>query len=135
MLYSLYLIPPYIAASQELRAAQKALAKSDYDSAIKFYTNVLDIAPTSEKARIGMAEALFTSPNVKDHKPALDIITSISESARVEIAEAIFANPDVKDKEIGLYILEDIRLSKSQWKRIEQVMPKEYIQYFKDEKH
>ncbi len=106
VVYSLYLLPTYFTASRKLRQAE-AIYKDlnnfgNYNEAIKLYLQVIKAVPDSKAAKIGVAEAIFSS--------------------RVSI----------DDKKVGLLFIEDIEFNKSSWERITKVMPTEFQQYFQD---
>jgi len=57
-------------------------------------------------------------------------ITPTSKTTKIAIAKSYFANKDKKDDELGLRYLEGIKLGKSRYADLKEVMPIEYQQYF-----
>jgi hypothetical protein len=56
-----------------------------------------------------------------------------SKAARIGAAEAIFSEHDRARDEDALSLLQDVDLDQDEWQRIQNVMPQEYRQYFKDQ--
>jgi hypothetical protein len=76
--YSLISLPDYINATRDLRAAQTAYKKGNFDDAVKLYLSALKSVPTSKVARLGGANAIFSNKDKSDDLEGLDLLEGIS---------------------------------------------------------
>lgn len=77
-LYSLILLPEYLVASKKTSAAKLAYQNGDYDYSIQLYQYVLETVPSSKKARIGAAEAIFSNNDKSDDEVGLSLLDGIT---------------------------------------------------------
>ncbi|HLO84630.1 MAG TPA: hypothetical protein VK203_06400 [Nostocaceae cyanobacterium] len=66
LLYSLIFVPKYFVASKELKIGQEAYKNRQYTEAIKNYEAVLVKIPSSQEAKISLAEVYFTKGQPAD---------------------------------------------------------------------
>ncbi|MBI3619550.1 tetratricopeptide repeat protein [Candidatus Roizmanbacteria bacterium] len=76
-IYSIVFVPKYIVAVKSLKAAKVAAQAGNYDKALKQYRAVLAIDPSSRKARIGTAIALFINNDKADDVTGLLLLDGI----------------------------------------------------------
>jgi tetratricopeptide (TPR) repeat protein len=75
---SLVQLPPYYSAAVLVQRAEARAKRGQDRSAIEFYVSALELAPSSKRARIGLASSYFRSPKVEDHKKALGLLQGIT---------------------------------------------------------
>ena len=73
-IYPLILLPKYLVAAKKMRAAVVAYKTGDYDQSIKLYQSVLEVMPTSQAARIGAVEAIFSNGDKGDDEVGLNLL-------------------------------------------------------------
>lgn len=78
LLYSLTFLPGYIGAARKLKSAEAAYAQGSFQQAAIEYSYVLNAVPSSKKAKIGFAEAVFRSGNPDDFPMGLDALRGIT---------------------------------------------------------
>ncbi len=76
--YSLALLPEYLNAAKKMHAARIAFGEGNYDEAILWYRDVLETVPTSKKALIGAAEALFSNSDKSDDEIGLALLGDVT---------------------------------------------------------
>jgi hypothetical protein len=77
-LYSLALLPEYLVAAKKMRTAEQAYSNQDYEEAIGLYGYVLETVPSSRKAKIGAAEAIFADGDTSNDEVGLGILQDIT---------------------------------------------------------
>jgi thioredoxin-like negative regulator of GroEL len=75
---SLKQLPPYYRAATLIKQADTLVKQGRDKDAVEFYAQVLDLVPTSKRARMGMAMAYFKSPQEEDRKKGLAAIKGLS---------------------------------------------------------
>jgi len=76
--YSLFLLPKYVFASKNLKTAEEASEQSEYDRAAALYLEVLNEVPSSKRAKIGIALALFSNDNLEDDEVAVIALSDVT---------------------------------------------------------
>jgi tetratricopeptide (TPR) repeat protein len=75
--YSLTLLPKYLEAAGDLKAAALAYRTGDFKKSIASYNRALELEPTSKSAIIGEAEALFANGDSSDDEQGLNLLQDI----------------------------------------------------------
>jgi len=78
VIYSFYLLPEYFDAAKVLTKGARALQNKQYGAAIASFKRVLEIVPSSETAKLAMAEAMFANADPADDRAGLALLESIS---------------------------------------------------------
>lgn len=78
LVYSLFSLPRYFVASQELKSGHNAYKNSQYVEAIKFYESVLAKVSTSKEAKISLAEVYFAKGNSSDIDKGISYLQGVS---------------------------------------------------------
>ena len=74
-----------------MRAAQAAYKKGDDNQSLELLSQILEVVPTSKKARIGAAEAIFSNSDKTDDKIGLTLLqgTTLDKYAWEEIKKVM----------------------------------------------
>jgi hypothetical protein len=78
IVYSLILLPNYVTAAKNIVAAKDAFQRRSFDESAQLYMNVLETLPSSNIARIGAAEALFSNRDNTDDEAGLYLLEGIT---------------------------------------------------------
>jgi len=78
ILYSLTFLPAYIGAARGLKNAEAAYAQGQFQQAAIQYGYVLNAVPSSKKAKIGFAEAVFSNGNPDDFPLGIKALQGIT---------------------------------------------------------
>lgn len=76
-LYSFISLPEYFIAAKNMSAAQLAYQSGNYYNSIRFYKYVVKAIPSSKVARIGLAEAAFSTNDRNNHIIGLSALEDI----------------------------------------------------------
>jgi hypothetical protein len=71
-------LPPYYRAARLVQRAETLAARGQDKSAVDFFTNALEITPSSKRARLGIALSYFRSPDDEDHKKGLEALEGLA---------------------------------------------------------
>jgi cytochrome c-type biogenesis protein CcmH/NrfG len=71
-------LPPYYRAAKLVQRAETLAALGQDKSAVGFFTNALEITPSSRRARLGIALSYFRSPDDEDHKKGLEALQGLA---------------------------------------------------------
>jgi hypothetical protein len=75
--YSFFLLPNYLVAVKQLKAAEAAYRNSKFNDSIQLYKSVLSAVPLSKKARLGAAEAIFANGDKEDDKDGMSYLSGL----------------------------------------------------------
>jgi uncharacterized membrane protein YvbJ len=78
LVISLIQLPHYYRAAVLVQRAESLAEQFQDKSAVGFFTNALEITPSSRRARIGLAISYFKSPDDEDHKKALEVLQGLT---------------------------------------------------------
>jgi hypothetical protein len=78
LVISLIQLPPYFRAAVLLRHAETLADHGQDRRAVEFFTNALEVTPSSKRARIGLAVSYFRSPDADDHKKGLGTLEGLT---------------------------------------------------------
>jgi hypothetical protein len=78
LVVSLIQLPSYYRAATLLGRAETLAEHGQDKNAVKLYTSVLEIIPSSKRARIELAISYFRSPDEDDHKRALEALQGLT---------------------------------------------------------
>ncbi len=78
LVFSLIRLPPFYRAAALMQRAEVLAQQAQDKSAVEFYTKALEIAPSSKRARIGLAVSYFRSADNADHEKAMDVLQGIT---------------------------------------------------------
>jgi hypothetical protein len=75
--YSAMSLPIYFPAARNLAEAKRSDARGDHVGAVALYRAVLAVSPQSEKARIGLAKALFETGGTQNDAEAFSLLVGV----------------------------------------------------------
>ena len=111
LLYSLFTVPKYLVVAKKIKDAQAAFDNKNYLEAFMLYNEVIDVAPQSNRVKLGLALACFALQNINDQLNEEDEFWAF----------------------IALQQLSGIKIiDNNDWEKLQKVMPQRYTQYFEE---
>lgn len=71
-------VPTYLKAAIQLKHAEEAADQKQFPDAITAYENVLELTPSSKRAKLGVAYSLFARGQDDDHYIAMDYLEGLT---------------------------------------------------------